>query len=121
MNSRLCLFVRRSRHDVIELNTLYLHSKEVILSTPHEPFVTATGMVVDPQRFDSTDMHLFIPLMVRRTESLRRALALNGIDAEREVLVAKVTNGVLVFDKAQLSYYHTAQGEYRGQPWLVCF
>lgn len=108
-------------HGVLESSTSYLNPQEVILSKSHEPFITATGMVVDPQRIDTMDMQLFKPLVVHTTQSLARALALGRIDASCEVLVAEVENGVLVLDKAQMSYHHTAQGEHRGQPWLVCF
>ncbi len=82
-----------------------------------QPHVTQTGMVVDPKRFDTFDKFLFRPFEVKET----RPLSQTQIDPDRDVLVAEIANGVIVLDKAQMSYYHTAQGQLAGQPWLVCF
>ncbi len=91
------------------------------MSDQSEFYVTQTGMVIDPKRIDTFDKFLFRPFVVKSTQPLAQALAKQQIKADRDVLMAKVTDGTIILDKPQMSYYHTAQGEFKGQPWLVCF
>jgi len=91
------------------------------MSEQTKHYVTQTGMVVDPQRIDTFDNFLFKPFEAKESHPLQQALAKQQISADRDVLVAEVRDGVIVLDKPQMSYYHTAQGQLNGEPWLVCF
>ena len=87
----------------------------------NDGYVTRTGMVVDPVRISTFDNFLFRPFRVERTEPLALGLERRQIAPGRDVLVAETAGGTIVLDKPQMAYFHTAQGELKGQPWLVCF
>lgn len=85
------------------------------------PQITQTGMVVDPKRIDTFDKFLFRPFEVKSTQRLQDALENQQIDDDRDVILAELPDSLIVLDKAQMSYYHTAQGQQNDHPWLVCF
>ncbi|MEM7028241.1 MAG: hypothetical protein AAF629_01520 [Chloroflexota bacterium] len=82
---------------------------------------TNTGMVIEPNRIDTFDKFLFRPFAVNHTQGLQDALKNQHVDDDRAVILAEIPSGMMVLDKAQMSYYHTAQGQVGDKPWLVCF
>jgi hypothetical protein len=61
------------------------------------------------------------PFRVRGTRLLRHALGHGGLRASTHVLVVERTTPVLVLRTDQMTFHHVAQGEARGQPWMVSF
>lgn len=63
----------------------------------------------------------FKPLNVSLTESLGELLALGHVLPDQRLLVAEREGGVIALDMKQMGYYHVAQGELAGEPWMVGF
>jgi hypothetical protein len=77
-------------------------------------------------RFDASRAWLrkqdfFPPFRVSSTTLLRDALARGGLHAKTPVLAVERTRPVLALRTDQMTFHHVAQGEMRGQPWMVSF
>ncbi|MCA9710208.1 MAG: hypothetical protein KDK70_30490 [Myxococcales bacterium] len=86
-----------------------------------QPYVTKTGMVVDPSRFKRNgETLLFLPFVVERTQPLADALAQERIPADMDMLVAIRDDRVIALSRTQMAYHHVAQST-KDEPWLVFF
>jgi hypothetical protein len=78
------------------------------------------------ERFDAgrallSKQDILPPFRVRGTRSLRGALDHRVLPAGTRVLVVERTTPVLALRTDQMTFHHVAQGEMRGQPWMVSF
>ena len=87
-----------------------------------QPYVTKSGMVIDPKRFGKADRYLFAPFDVRSTTSIKTALARDELADDDPIIVAEINGGnQIAFATAQLAFHHVAQGLSNGEPWMVSF
>lgn len=63
----------------------------------------------------------FNPLRNPDWVPLKKALKKGELDADTPVLTFEVGGETLVLVSAQMSYHHIAQGEMKGEPWMVTF
>lgn len=63
---------------------------------------------------------IFPPLRAGRLRPLAERLQ-DGLLADEPLLVLARPSGVIALSTTELSYYHVAQGELAGEPWLVTF
>ena len=88
-----------------------------------EPYVTKTGMAVDPSRLKRNgETLLFSTFRVDDTRSLAEMLE-RGELAEDVELLLSVREGAppLALLRRQMAFHHVAQGTHDGEPWLVFF
>ena len=87
------------------------------------PYVTKTGMTVDPGRLKRNgETLMFAPFTIERTVPLAEALADQTVDPSAELLVAlRDDDRALALSRRQMAYHHVAQGTVEGEPWLVFF
>ncbi len=87
------------------------------------PYVTKTGMVVDPARLKRNgETLLFSPFRVEQTQPLAEALEAKVIDEDADLLVAvRDDERVIGLLRHQMAYHHVAQGVCDGEPWIVFF
>ena len=87
------------------------------------PYVTKTGMVVDPLRFKRNgETLMFPPFQVADTRAIGDALADDEIPGSTELLVAAWDEGsILALSRQQMAYHHVAQGVLHGEPFAVFF
>ena len=88
-----------------------------------KPYVTKTGVVIDPERFlRNGETLMFRPFKAERTKPLAKAIRAGALPPEAELLVLVLDDGqALALSRSQLAYHHVAQGELGGQPWAVFF
>lgn len=63
----------------------------------------------------------FDPLRNPEWVSLRQARKDDHVSDETPVLVFEVGGETLVLVTSQMSYHHVAQGDLKGEPWMVTF
>ncbi|MCA9655819.1 MAG: hypothetical protein H6712_35390 [Myxococcales bacterium] len=87
-----------------------------------EPYVTKTGMVVDPARLKRNgETLMFTPFRVEGTQPLTQALESGEVAEEADLLISVREGRALALLRSQMAYHHVAQGTVRGEPWLVFF
>lgn len=64
---------------------------------------------------------IFEPLYVTETRPLREALAEDVVREETRLLIVERNGERLALVTAQMAYHHVAQGELKGEPWMVSF
>jgi hypothetical protein len=77
-------------------------------------------------QFDETRAQLskkdkFQRFNVKKGESLKTAVREKKISEEAQILIVEWNNERLAFAIHQIAYHHVAQGELKGQPYLVNF
>lgn len=87
------------------------------------PYVTKTGMIVDPARLKRNgETLMFTPFMVGSTRAIADVPADEGLLADAELLVAvRDEHRVIALSRQQMAYHHVAQGTIDGTPWVVFF
>jgi hypothetical protein len=87
------------------------------------PYVTKSGMVVDPLRFKRNgETLMFPPFAVAETRAIGDALAADDVPAGTELLVAAWDDrSILALSRQQMAYHHVAQGVLHGEPFVVFF
>lgn len=87
------------------------------------PYVTKTGMIIDPARLKRNgETLLFTPFRVESTRSLSLAYEEEVVAPETELLVAvRSDRHVVALLRQQMAYHHVAQGQMGDEPWLVFF
>ncbi|MEM9462580.1 MAG: hypothetical protein AAGF11_51000 [Myxococcota bacterium] len=88
-----------------------------------EPYVTKTGMVVDPSRLKRNgETLMFTPFTVELTEPIGSVLEHRTIPPDTDLLVAvRDDDRVIALSRQQMAYHHVAQGQLDGEPWVVFF
>lgn len=87
------------------------------------PYVTKTGMTVDPSRLKRNgETLLFSTFRVEDTRSLAEMLDQGELAEDAELLLS-VREGApaLALLRRQMAYHHVAQGTHDGEPYLVFF
>lgn len=87
------------------------------------PYVTKTGMAVDPARLKRNgETLLFSPFRVEQTRSLAEVLERGELAEDAELLLATWEGAPpLALLRRQMAFHHVAQGTHDGEPWLVFF
>ena len=67
------------------------------------------------------DSTIFHPFLVQGTTPLRQVLSQHLVDEDTPLLVVDQPGGRLALITAQLAYHHVAQGDIKGEPWMVSF
>ena len=88
-----------------------------------KPYVTRTGVTVDPKRFmNKGDQLLFEPFPVARTEPLEDSLREGRVAPDDDLLlIAHDGEQATALSREQMAFHHVASGTHAGEPWLVFF
>ncbi len=99
-----------------------------LLLTTMAPAAGVRAQATDGGGFDEdrafiADHTIFVPFRVTPEDvgPLRDALEAERIQPDTWLLVMEHHAGRLAFVMDQLAYHHVAQGELRGEPWMVSF
>ncbi len=63
----------------------------------------------------------FTPLRDPEFRSLRNVMLAGDVEDDTPVVVFEAGGQTLVFVTEQMAYHHVAQGNMRGEPWMVTF
>lgn len=75
----------------------------------------------DPDRAMLNDSPMFDPFRVSDMEALTDALSDGRVRKDTPVLSIERGGTQLALLTMQMSYHHVAQGELKGEPWMVSF
>jgi hypothetical protein len=86
-------------------------------------FKTRSGMPVNPKHLNNNIVPiLFQPFYVKKTHSLAEAMQSGKVQSDDELIINELENGaVITLLKSQMAYHHVAQGEHKGEAWMVWF
>lgn len=73
----------------------------------------------DIDRAYLVDSTVFEPFFVTESRPLRDALRERAVHDDTPVLVLEHRAGRLALLTEQLAYHHAAQGDFKGEPWMV--
>ncbi len=73
----------------------------------------------DSNRANLRDKEIFPPLYVETTVSLSEALGRGDVRNDTHLMVIERKSKMLALLTKQMIYYHVAQGEIDGEPWMV--
>lgn len=73
----------------------------------------------DSSRANLRDKEIFPPLYVEATVSLSDALKRGDVRNDTHLMVIERKTRMLALLTKQMIYYHVAQGEIDGEPWMV--
>ena len=73
----------------------------------------------DSSRANLRDKEIFPPLYVETTVSLSEALKRGDVRDHTHLMVIERKSKMLALLTKQMIYYHVAQGEIDGEPWMV--
>ena len=73
----------------------------------------------DSNRANLRDKEIFPPLYVEATVPLSDALAGGDLRKDTHLMVIERKERMLALLTKQMIYYHVAQGEIDGEPWMV--
>jgi hypothetical protein len=73
----------------------------------------------DLNRANLRDKEIFPPLYVEKTVPLSEALARSDVRKDTHLMVIERKKKMLALLTKQMIYYHVAQGEIDGEPWMV--
>jgi len=84
---------------------------------------TAESLEFDPDRAYVSEKTIFVPFHVVDADihPLRAAVDDGLIQSDTWLLVMENNAGRLGLVMDQMAYHHVAQGELRGEPWMVSF
>jgi len=102
-----------------------LCSVAAVLATggSHVAAQTRESLEFDPDRAYLSDETIFVPFHVTDEDMhpLREAVDDGLIQSDTWLLVMEHDAGRLALVMDQMAYHHVAQGELRGEPWMVSF
>jgi hypothetical protein len=93
-----------------------------VLALSAQELVTAGSEEFDRNRAMLFDSTIYAPFHVTdESRPLRDALSDGTLQDQTVLLVIQNPEGKLALVRDQMSYHHVAQGEIRGEPWMVSF
>ncbi len=111
--------MRCSRYTVTPFLTLL--AGLVLSSSLHAQASEKMAPDFDPDRAMLNDKGMFDPFRPTTTEPLATALAEGRVSDDTALLVLERGGQHLALLTMQMTYHHVAQGELRGEPWMVSF
>ncbi len=80
----------------------------------------ATGPF-DIERASISDSSRFYPFYVETTRPLKDAVRDGAVHEATPLIILDHTAGRLALSTEQMAFHHIAQGDIKGQPWMVSF
>lgn len=68
-----------------------------------------------------SDKQIFAPYRITETQKLGDALAARKVTGDMRLLILERDEGMMAFLVQQIAYHHVAQGDMKGEPYMVSF
>ena len=75
----------------------------------------------DIKRAFISDKQIFAPYRITETQKLGDALAARKVTGDMRLLILERDEGMMAFLVQQIAYHHVAQGDMKGEPYMVSF